>query len=153
MCARIVTAWLLLGSVAAGAAWADGAGMRGPQQGSSRRQPLGTSVAPNYFAIVGRPSASGATAPFTGLLNFYRTVISPVDGRRCEMAPVCSLYAQQAFKEEGVLLGFLLTADRLLHESDEQAHVRAFTERGEKHYVDPISANTYWLPGWMTSQR
>ena len=53
---RILAALLpmLLG---AGLALADGPGMRGPQPGSSRRQPLGTSVAPDYFGIVRQPSA------------------------------------------------------------------------------------------------
>jgi hypothetical protein len=141
---------ILLGTAFwAGAAWAESGPMRGPHAGSSRRQPLGTPSVPDYLAIVRRPAEAAATAPFTGLLNFYRTAISPVDGNRCEMAPTCSLYAQQAFKEHGVVLGFLLTADRLLHEADEQPRVRTVTLGGAKHYLDPVSANIYWLPRWM----
>jgi hypothetical protein len=132
-----------------GIAWADGATLRGPHAASSRRLPLGTAIAPDYLAIARRPAEAAGSAPFTGLLDFYRRVISPVDGDRCDMAPTCSLYAQQAFKEHGVLLGFLLTADRLLHEADERPQARTYVTGGQKYYVDPLAANVYWLPDWM----
>ncbi len=123
--------------------------MRAPGPLSALRPPLGTTVAPDYLAILRRAPASGTTAPFLGALDWYRTVVSPLDGPRCNMAPTCSLYAQQAFREEGPLLGFILTADRLLHEADEQARVRSYVVRGQRRYLDPLSDNTYWLPEWM----
>jgi len=123
--------------------------MRGPGPLSALRPPLGTSVAPNYLAILRQAPASGTAAPFLGALDWYRTVLSPLDGNRCSMAPTCSLYAQQAFREHGTLLGFLLTADRLLHEADEQPLVGSYVEHGRRHYLDPLRANTYWLPEWM----
>ena len=128
---------------------ADSVTLRGPHAASSRRPPLGVATAPDYLAIARRPAEAAGSAPFTGLLDFYRRVISPVDGDRCDMAPTCSLYAQQAFKEHGVLLGFLLTADRLLHEADERPHARTYVTGGQKHYVDPLAGNVYWLPDWM----
>lgn len=123
--------------------------MRAPGPLSALRPPLGTTVAPDYLTILRRAPTSGTTAPFLGALNWYRTAVSPLDGPRCAMAPTCSLYAQQAFREAGPLLGFILTADRLLHEGDEQARVRSYVLRGQRHYLDPLSANTYWLPEWM----
>jgi hypothetical protein len=123
--------------------------MRGPGPLGALRPPLGTGAAPDYLAILREAPASGATAPFLAALDWYRTVLSPLDGNRCVMAPTCSLYAQQAFREHGTLLGFVLTADRLLHESDEQPLVRSYVVRGQRHYLDPLSANTYWLPDWM----
>jgi hypothetical protein len=133
----------------AGSASADATAMRAPHLGSARRTPLAVSTAPDYLAIVRQPPAAAGASPFTALLEVYRRVISPVDGDRCDMAPTCSLYAQQAFKEHGVTMGFLLTADRLLHEADERPHVRSYRVGKEKYYIDPIAANTYWLPAWM----
>lgn len=136
-------------ALATGWAFGENVAMRGPHVGSSRRPPLQSGGPPDYLSIVRRPADAAVATPFTGLLDFYRRVISPVDGDRCDMAPTCSLYAQQAFKEHGAVLGFLLTADRLLHEADERPLVRTYVQAGQKYYVDPLDANVYWLPGWM----
>jgi hypothetical protein len=123
--------------------------LRGPGAGSTPRAPLGVAL-PKPYAVDAPELASGAgLSLFQGLLGFYRTVISPVDGDRCSMAPTCSLYSRQALKRHGALLGVVLTADRLLHEADEQRHVRSIRERGETYHLDPLDANTYWLPDWV----
>jgi hypothetical protein len=130
---------------AAATARADGAGdLRAPGALASLRRPLGMPVAPDYLAILRQAPATEASAPFLGALDWYRTVLSPLDGKRCAMAPTCSIYAQQAFREYGPLWGFVLTADRLLHEADEQPRVRSYVLRDERHYLDPLAANTYW---------
>jgi hypothetical protein len=146
---RIAAVTALAIALGAGSPLADDVSMRGPHAASSRRAPLATAAAPDYLAIARRPGEGAGTAPFIGLLEIYRRVISPVDGDRCDMAPTCSLYAQQAFQEHGVVLGFLLTADRLLHEADERPRVRTYVLGGQKYYVDPLAANVYWLPDWM----
>lgn len=120
-------------------------GMRAPGPLSALRPPLGATAAPDYLSILRRPPASDTSAPFLAALNWYRTTVSPLDGPRCQMAPTCSLYAQQAFREYG-LFGFILTADRLLHEADELGRVGSYIERGQRRYLDPLSANVYWLP-------
>ncbi|MBI4083784.1 MAG: membrane protein insertion efficiency factor YidD [Candidatus Lambdaproteobacteria bacterium] len=125
------------------------AGLRGPSAGSAPRLPLGIAQ-PKLYAVDAPELAAGAGQSFfQGLLGFYRTVISPVDGDRCSMAPTCSLYGRQALKRHGALLGIVLTADRLLHEADEVQHVRLIREGGETYSLDPLEANTYWLPEWM----
>ena len=86
---------------------------------------------------------------FHALLSFYQTVVSPIDGDRCNMAPTCSRYSHLALETHGVLLGVMLTADRLLHEADEVGHVPEVTGTTrfgltETYYYDPLLANTYW---------
>jgi len=148
--ASAIGAWVLAALLAGTAAWArEPNAMRAPGPLSAPRPPLGTSVAPDYLAILRQAPASGLGAPFLGALDWYRTVLSPLDGDRCDMAPTCSLYAQQAFREHGSLLGFVLTADRLLHEADERVRVRSYVLRGQRYYLDPLAANTYWLPEWL----
>jgi len=118
--------------------------LRAPGPLSSPHRPLGTAVAPDYLAILRQAPASGISEPFLDALNWYRTVVSPLDGKRCSMAPTCSLYAQEAFREYGPFWGFILTADRLLHEADEQPYVRSYVQNGQRLFIDPLAANTYW---------
>ncbi len=142
--AAVATAlWLALSMAVLPGAAEGGGGMRGPSRFSATRPPL-QSEAPRF----GSGSTHGhsvGTGAFMGLLSFYRNVISPVDGDRCSMAPTCSLYSHRALQEHGVLLGVLLTADRLLHEADEPVHGHKIVIGGETYYYDPIEANTYWL--------
>ena len=117
--------------------------MRGPGLGAARRPTLG--AAPPVLYRRGTGHAPGAAVGFfAGLLGFYRTVISPVDGDRCSMAPTCSLYSRQALETHGALWGILLTAERLLHEADEIPQAREIVLGGETFYLDPLDNNTYW---------
>ena len=47
-------------------------------------------------------------------VHAYRTVVSPLLGRRCKYHPSCSRYALDALREHGVLRGLVLAAWRLL---------------------------------------
>ncbi len=78
-----------------------------------------------------------------GLIHFYSTVISPADGPRSPSYPTGSAYGKQAIEKHGIILGVILTADRLIHESD--VHLGAVTEiYGVKRYYDPVENNTFW---------
>lgn len=122
-------------------AWAGG-DMWGPGPASGPRPPLQSE--PPDFRRAGSFRPSAGVAFFGGLLGFYRTVVSPVDGDRCDMAPTCSLYSRQALAEHGVLLGIVLTADRLLHEADEIPRVPEVQVGGQTFHYDPLEHNTYW---------
>jgi hypothetical protein len=123
--------------------------MKGPGALSARRLPLSAHPVKTYLPAKAEETPGTGAGVFQGLLAFYRTVISPVDGDRCVMAPTCSLYSHQAIREHGVWMGILLTADRLLHEGDEIPRVPRIKERGETLYLDPLEANTYWWPDWL----
>ncbi len=85
-----------------------------------------------------------AATPFLWSIRFFQTFISPVDGDRCPMYPTCSAYGVQAFKKHGPLIGVIMTADRLIHELDEQryAPLRKFGNRFR--FDDPVSNNDFW---------
>ena len=124
-----------------GALLADG--MRAPTVGSSPRPPLierarRPVVNPHHGQTV-------ATGFFMGLLGFYRTVVSAVDGDRCSMAPTCSVYSHRALREHGIWLGILLTADRLIHEADSPSRAPRIRIGGESYTLDSLEDNTYWL--------
>ncbi|WP_083271762.1 membrane protein insertion efficiency factor YidD [Alteromonas lipolytica] len=49
-----------------------------------------------------------------GLIYFYRLFISPVLGQRCRFHPSCSVYALNALKSHGLLIGGWLSIKRIL---------------------------------------
>ena len=52
--------------------------------------------------------------PFMALVYFYRYVISPLKPSSCRYHPSCSVYALEAFKKHGPLVGFFLSVRRVL---------------------------------------
>jgi len=49
----------------------------------------------------------------SGLLLFYKSVISSQDGNHCSFYPSCSIYAIESIKKKGFTLGFAAAMDRL----------------------------------------
>ena len=92
---------------------------------------------------------------FDAYLRFFQKVISPVDGARSSMYPTGSAYARQAFAKHGAFLGFLLTAERLLHEGNERLVAPRIRKHGRWRVYDPLEANDRWwrrtAPGVKTT--
>ncbi len=62
-----------------------------------------------------RPAAVGPEhLVLSVLMRTYKSVISPVGGRRCGMHPSCSSYAQDAIQNLGPVVGVTMACDRLL---------------------------------------
>jgi len=78
-------------------------------------------------------------------IKFFQNVISPVDGDRCPMYPSCSEYGIQALKKHGPFLGFVMIADRLIHERDEMTYAPTVIVNGMRRYYDPVENNDFWL--------
>lgn len=78
-----------------------------------------------------------------GLVNFYSKVLSPADGPRSPSYPTGSAYGREAIQKHGVILGVLLTADRLVHEVDHHQGTTILIY-GVKRYFDPVRNNTFW---------
>lgn len=82
-----------------------------------------------------------STSPLKHLQRF----ISRADGDRCPMYPTCSQYASQAFAREGILMGWVLTSDRLLRcGRDETRLAKPIQVQKQKYAYDPLEANTFW---------
>ncbi len=60
-----------------------------------------------------QPSGVQDAAWLKGLQWFF-SAVSRVDGTRCPMAPTCSAYSIQSFRDYGLLRGFVMTSDRLM---------------------------------------
>lgn len=92
-----------------------------------------------------RTRNTSMTSPFfISLLNFFSTVISPVDGDRCPSYPTCAAYSKEAYQKHGALIGTLMTVDRLFHEADEPRFSPTVEVHGVIRVYDPVSVNEFW---------
>ncbi len=64
------------------------------------------------------------------------------------MYPTCSSYSMNAMRKHGFLIGFVMTADRLIHESSEMDYAPLVKVGNRYRYSDPLSHNDYW---WSSS--
>ena len=76
--------------------------------------------------------------------SFFSKHISPVDGSRCPSEPTCSAYSAQAFRKHGFVMGWLMTVDRLIHESDEDKVSPVVVRDGKGKIIDPVENNDFW---------
>lgn len=80
-------------------------------------------------------------------VRFFQQVISPVDGTRCTMTPTCSHFSIQAIEAHGPFVGFMMTADRIVHEHEEQKYVPMVRHGATLRYYDPVENNDFWFTG------
>jgi len=78
------------------------------------------------------------------LASFFSEHVSAVDGDRCPSEPTCSSYSVQAFKKHGLVMGWLMTVDRLIHEGDEWTVSPVKNRNGKGKIIDPIDNNDFW---------
>lgn len=90
---------------------------------------------------------SPAAVALVSCLNFFRNYISAVDGDRCQMNPSCSAYALESIKKHGFMKGYLMTVDRLLHESNEMEIAPLIRVGPQWRYHDPVENNDFWWSG------
>jgi putative membrane protein insertion efficiency factor len=90
------------------------------------------------------PVPSVAAAPFLAMLAFYQKAIGPVVSGRCPMYPTCSQYSVEAVRKHGPVMGIIMTADRLIHEVDEQRYAPLIKVWSRYRYFDPVQENDFW---------
>ncbi len=91
-----------------------------------------------------RPVPSVASTPFLWLLTFYQKTIGPVVSGRCNMYPTCSQYSVESIKKHGPVVGIVMTADRMIHEMDEQKYAPLVWVGSRFRYADPVKDNDFW---------
>jgi hypothetical protein len=75
---------------------------------------------------------------------FYQRFLAPYWGYRCSYQPSCSQYGRLAIKKHGAIIGYIMTFDRLLHESDEARYSPLIETADEFRVIDPIENNDFW---------
>ncbi len=101
--------------------------------------PTATSAGSAYVSV--------SRAVCFGWLIFYQRVLHVVTVSHCPLHPSCSNYSIAAINKHGAFRGIILTADRLLHESDEQYYAPLIRRNGRSLYADPVESNDFW---WKT---
>ena len=82
--------------------------------------------------------------PLRSLVEFYRNYMSPISSKRCPMYPSCSQYSLLCFEKHGLLMGWVMTCDRLLHEPDEMRKAPVVYINGQEKSYDPPENNDFW---------
>lgn len=93
--------------------------------------------------------AGGWQLPAPSVLSFYRSTVSAVDGDRCPMSPSCSAYAGEAVKKHGILVGWVMTCDRLIRCGRDETRLapQQVTAEGRRLTLDSVSDNDFWWAG------
>jgi uncharacterized protein len=73
-----------------------------------------------------------------GMIRFFQTKISPVDGPRSHYIPSSSQYTLTAIQRHGVLKGIALGCDRLMRENSEPWVYRSTDKYGIVRKWDPV---------------
>ena len=89
-----------------------------------------------------KPSLGKRTAE--KIVRIFQEYISPVDGDRCPCYPTCSQYSVEAVRKHGVLIGIMMTFDRLIHESNEIRQAPLVKIYDAYRYYDPVENNDFW---------
>jgi hypothetical protein len=89
-------------------------------------------------------ATSVPTLAVRGALTAWHQVLTRADGPRSVMYPTASGFLGQVVAKHGVLIGIVMTADRLLHEWDEQERAPRIVKYGVSRAYDPIEANDFW---------
>ena len=95
------------------------------------------------FIYRSSPPTSSIKIVFSSLIQFYSYYISPADGPRSPSYPTGSAYGRQAIEQYGLFLGVILTAERLIHETDKPLGPIVTLYHYNRFY-DPIESNTFW---------
>ena len=82
--------------------------------------------------------------PLKSLVKIFRDHISPIDGDRCPMYPTCAQYSIECFEKHGLIIGWLMTCDRLFHEADEMKQATMIRVYGSYRFYDPVGNNDSW---------
>jgi len=137
-CSCSIALWMLCAAGETSAQHANA--MRAPRLPQQAERPATTAPESSLPALV-----------LDASLRFFQQVISPVDGARSTMYPTGSAYARQAIKKHGALMGAVLTAERLMHEGNEDQVAPRIRKYGIWRVYDPVEANDWWWsgPDWV----
>jgi uncharacterized protein len=76
-----------------------------------------------------------------GAIDFYKKRISPIGASRCGFHPSCSAFGRQAVQEKGVLLGVIMTGDRLTRCNIFKGPGPDYLLLPDGRLFDPVSSN------------
>jgi putative component of membrane protein insertase Oxa1/YidC/SpoIIIJ protein YidD len=86
--------------------------------------------------------------PFAAVVRFYRgplNHLSAVRSGECPMYPSDSEYSLQSFKSHGMLLGWVMSVDRLMRCGRDETRLSPTVRvKGKLKTYDPLNQNDFW---------
>jgi len=86
--------------------------------------------------------------PLLSIIDIYRDNLGHLSAVRigeCPMYPSCSEYSIQCIKKHGLLMGWVMTCDRLMRcGRDETRLSPQVLVNGKWRYYDPVEKNDFW---------
>ena len=79
-----------------------------------------------------------------GLIRIYQMLLSPLLPNSCRFYPTCSQYSVESIRKHGPVIGIVMTADRMMHELDEQDLAPLIKVGNRYRYSDPVRNNDFW---------
>ncbi len=107
----------------------------------------------NSCAISTSPPADRPAGFLAAVLEIYRGPLNhlyAIRGGQCPMYPTCSEYSRQAIARHGLVIGWMMTTDRLLRcGRDETRLAPKIMIGGRLKTYDPVEENDFW---WFSDQ-
>jgi len=86
--------------------------------------------------------------PFSSMVKFYQGPLNHLSAVRrgtCPMYPSCSEYSKESIKKHGIIIGWMMTCDRLMRcGRDETKLASKIFVNGKWKYYDPVGQNDFW---------
>lgn len=86
--------------------------------------------------------------PVSAIVHFYRgplNHLSAVRGGTCPMYPCSSSYSLECLEKHGLLVGSMMTCDRLLRSGRDELYLAPeMVINGKTFSHDPVEANDFW---------
>ncbi len=86
--------------------------------------------------------------PLKSLVQFYRgplNHLAVVRRGECPMYPSCSQYSIQSFEKHGILIGWIMTCDRLMRCGRDETNLsQEIFVNGKSKSYDPVEKNDFW---------
>jgi len=86
--------------------------------------------------------------PLLSIIDIYRDNLNHLSAVRrsgCPLYPSCSAYSIECFKKHGLLMGWVMTCDRLMRcGRDETRLSPQVLIDGKWRYYDPVEENDFW---------
>ena len=86
--------------------------------------------------------------PLYSIVKFYQGPLNHLSAVRrgeCPMYPSCSEYSKECIKKHGMIIGWMMTCDRLMRcGRDETKLSPIIFVSGKWKYYDPVERNDFW---------
>lgn len=86
--------------------------------------------------------------PLYSIVKFYQGPLNHLSAVRrgeCPMYPSCSEYSKESIRKHGMIIGWMMTCDRLMRCGRDETKISPIIiVSGKWKYYDPVERNDFW---------